>query len=117
MEMKFSTVMAPLLFVLIGASIHDPALRLNSEEDRRMAGMTIEEVLKQNTDHLLSIPGVVGTAIGEYQGRPCIMVLVEKRTADVTKRIPSEIGGFVVVVEETGTIRRLERKSGTANPN
>jgi hypothetical protein len=72
--------------------------------------MTIEEVLKQNTDRLMAIPGVVGTAIGECQGHPCIRVLVVKRTADVMNKVPSNLGGFPVVVEETGAIRRLERK-------
>jgi hypothetical protein len=116
MELKFSIAVVALVFVLGGVSIHDSELRLNSEEDSRVAGMTIEEVLKQNTDHLMSIPGVVGTAIGECKGHPCIMVLVEKRTADLTKRIPDKLGGFLVVVEETGAIRRLERKSAEREP-
>jgi hypothetical protein len=109
--LKFSATVVPLLFVLVGVGTYGPEIRFNSEEDSRVAGMTIEEVLKQNTDRLMSIPGVVGTAIGECQGRPCIMVLVKKRTADLTKKIPSNLGGFLVVVEETGAIRRLEGNS------
>lgn len=75
-----------------------------------MAGMTIEEVLKKNSDRLMAIPGVVGTAIGECQGHPCIVVLVVKRTPEVMNQVPSNLGGFPVAVEETGALRRLERK-------
>lgn len=73
-----------------------------------MAAATIEEILKQNTDRLMSIPGVVGTAIGESDGSPCILVLVVKKNADLMSKIPSTLGGFPVVVEETGAIRPIK---------
>ena|SRR5262245_11939292 len=80
-------------------------------EPSRMAGVTITEVLKRHTEELMSIPGVVGTAVGECGGRPCIMVLVLRKTNDVTTKIPSELEGFPLVVEETGAIRPLETKA------
>ena len=73
--------------------------------------MTIEDALKRHTDSLIAIPGVVGTAIGQCDGRPCIMVLVVKKTAELTQKIPAQLEGFPVVVEETGAIRPLEKKS------
>ena len=75
-----------------------------------MAGTTIQEVLKQHTDRLMVIPGVVGTAIGECDGSPCIKVFVVKKTTDIMNKIPSKLDGFPVTVEETSTIRRLEEK-------
>ncbi len=81
-------------------------------EDERgggfVAGKTIEEVLKQHTDRLMSLPGVVGTAIGECERKPCIKVLVVKRTPELVKTIPSTLEGFPVVIEETGEIRALD---------
>ena len=75
-----------------------------------MAGTIIQEVFKQHTDRLMAIPGVVGTAIGECDGSPCIKVFVVKKTTDIMNKIPSKLDGFPVAVEETGTIRRLEEK-------
>ena len=75
-----------------------------------MAGTTIQEALKQHTDRLMAIPGVVGIAIGECDGSPCIKVFVVKKTTDIMNKIPSKLDGFPVAVEETGTIRRLEEK-------
>ena len=73
-----------------------------------MTGMPIEEVLKQHTDQLMSFPGVVGIAIGESESKPCIKVLVVKKTAELSNKIPSNLEGFPVVVEETGTIRAID---------
>ncbi len=70
-----------------------------------MLDQTIEEVLSQYTDSLMSIPGVVGTAIGECEGQPCIKVLVVEKTPELLGKIPSTLEGFVVDVQETGEIR------------
>ena len=43
----------------------------------------IEEVQKSHTAELMSIPGVVGTAIGKTEdGSPAILVFVEKETEE-----------------------------------
>ncbi len=73
-----------------------------------MAAPTIEEVLKQHTDEWMSIPGVVGTGIGECEGKPCIRIFVSKKTPELLKKIPSKLEGFVVDVQETGEIRARE---------
>ena len=72
------------------------------------AGKTIEAVLKEHTDSLMSLPGVVGTALGECSGQPCIKVFVVKKTAELVKQIPSTIEGYEVAVQETGEIRALD---------
>ena len=77
-------------------------------EDKKMAAKTIREVLEEHTDEWISIPGVVGTAIGEVEGKPCIRILAAKKTEELTKQIPSEVDGFSVVIMETGEIRALE---------
>ena len=68
----------------------------------------IEDVLKEHTDSLMSLPGVVGTAQGECSGEPCIRVLVVEKTAELLEQIPPEIEGYTVDVLETGVIRPLD---------
>ena len=65
----------------------------------------IEEVLKEHTNELMSIPGVVGTAQGLCNDKPCIKVFVIKKTQELEKKIPDVLEGFPVEVEETGEIR------------
>ena len=67
----------------------------------------IEVVLSDHTPELMEVPGVVGTARGECDGDPCILVLVIEATAELADRIPDEIDGYRVVVNATGPIRAL----------
>lgn len=109
-RMKLSIAIAALVPVLAGLTNCGPKLGVGEAEETHMAEATIEKVLNQHTHQLMSIPGVVGTAIGECDRSPCIMVLVVKKTADLMKKIPSKLDGFPVVVEETGELRPLKGK-------
>lgn len=51
-------------------------------------------------------PGVVGTAIGVAAGKPCLKVYLASGGGGEA-RIPRSCGGYRVVVEKTGTLRRL----------
>ena len=73
-----------------------------------MPPKTIQEVLEAHTPDLMSIPGVVGTAVGEQKGELCIKVLVIKKTPELTKKIPSTLEGFPVDIQQTGEIRALD---------
>ena len=73
-----------------------------------MPQKSIDDVLKETTNNLMSLPGVVGTAQGECSGQPCIKVYVVNATPDLLKQIPSEIGGYTVDVQETGAFRKFE---------
>ena len=73
----------------------------------RGSPMTIEDALKQHTDQLLSVPGVIGTAIGECAGTPCIKVFTAKKSTELLNKIPATLEGYSVVVDETGPIRPL----------
>ncbi len=73
-----------------------------------MPGQTIEAVLEQHTRSLMALPGVVGTAIGECAGKPCIKVFVVRKTREVIAKIPPALQGFPVAIEETGEIRALD---------
>lgn len=103
-------LLAPLVLVVLVATSCAP--RSPSERvENHVAELTIQDVLKKNTDPLMSIPGVVGVAVGERAGRPCILVLVREKTSEIMTKIPAELEGFPVIVEETGAIRRLGAKA------
>ena len=72
-----------------------------------MQKRSIEAVLKEHTDSLMALPGVVGTGQGLRDGRPCIRVFVVKKSSALLKQIPSEIQGYPVDVQETGVIRAV----------
>lgn len=75
------------------------------EGREQMPAKTIEEVLREHTEEWMAVPGVVGTGIGECEGRPCIRVMVVKKTPELLKKIPSRVEGFLVDVQETGMFR------------
>ena len=82
--------------------------RVNQPKDKSMPEKTIEAVLREHTDRLMSLPGVVGTAQGLCAGKPCIKVYVVKKTPDLVKQIPSTLEGYTVAVQETGEFRALD---------
>ena len=53
----------------------------------------------------MAIPGVVGTAIGQDKGKPCILVLTASNTEQIRKKIPATVDGYPVIVQYTGEIR------------
>ena len=58
------------------------------------------------TRDVIDLPGVSGTSVGISHGKPCLTVHIERREARLLRKIPAKIGGFDVVVEETGRFRR-----------
>ena len=73
-----------------------------------MPDKTIEQVLSEHTDRLMSIPGVVGTAQGECAGTPCIKVLVVEQTPALLNEVPSSIEGYAVELLTAGEIKALD---------
>jgi hypothetical protein len=69
---------------------------------------SVQEVLEGHRAELMAIAGVVGVAVGECEGSPCISVLVVKETPELSGRIPKKLDGFAVVIQETGGIRALD---------
>ncbi len=101
-------VMVGLLWVVAAGVACGQQGAKDDEEHRPMQQKKIETVLKEHTDSLMALPGVVGTAIGECAGKPCIKVYVEKKTPELLKQIPSAIDGYMIAVQETGEIRALD---------
>ena len=67
----------------------------------------IKDAHKRLSRRLMGRPGVVGTAIGLAAGKPCIKVYVARDVGRGGPGIPRSFEGHRVVVEQTGTIRRL----------
>jgi len=88
-----------------GVAACSPAHPPDRTSERAMPPPSIEEVLLQHNAAWMSVPGVVGTAIGRCVGVPCIKILVAKRTAAVEERIPASAEGYPVRVEVTGSFQ------------
>ncbi len=73
---------------------------------------TIQAAQEELTESVMSLPGVVGTAIGSCDDAPCIKVYVVNKTEELASKIPSTYRGFPVAVEETGEIRPREDTAG-----
>ncbi len=74
-----------------------------------MPARTIKDVLKEHTNDLMAISGVVGTGQGLCDGEPCIKVFVIEKTTELSKKIPHSLEDYPVKVEETGPIRALPK--------
>ena len=69
--------------------------------------MSIEDAHRRLSRRVMGRPGVVGTAIGVAAGKPCLKVYLASGGGGERGRIPGSYEGYRVVVEKTGTIRRL----------
>lgn len=70
-----------------------------------MTNGKIRDVLKRHTDELMALPGVVGVAEGEFNGKPCIKVFIRDKNHDLLRQIPKTIEGFLLQIEESGEFR------------
>ena len=76
-----------------------------------MLDQTIEQVLAAYTAGWMSITGVVGTAIGERSGEPCLRIMVVKKTPEIRAAIPDRVEGFPVDVVEVGVFRARQAEA------
>jgi len=105
---RLRTIVAPLSAVCLAIAAYPETTQGGEPVKNSRPGRSIAEVLKDRTDWLLSLPGVVGMGVGECDGKPCIKVLVERNTEELARTIPKTLGGFPVVTVETGKIRPLD---------
>ena len=105
-KMTFASISIIICTILACSS----KIVVDHQGGKGMPAKPIQQVLSQHTDELMSIPGVIGTAQGLRDNKPCIMVLVIKKTPELNQKIPNVLEGYPVVVEETGEIRALPEK-------
>jgi hypothetical protein len=71
-----------------------------------MTQRSLTDVLAAHSPELMAIPGV--TAVAESRladGRPCVLVLVVKLTPELRGKIPRELEGWPVRLDQSGEIR------------
>ena len=90
---------------LVGCSESDVG---EFEKGGRMSERTIEQVQEENTNEWMAIPGVEGTAIGLFEGKPCIKVFSSVAPEQLRDKIPSTVEGYPVIIEETGAFHKLD---------
>ncbi len=83
---------------------------IDQEGEKQVTVKTIEEILKDHTEELMSLPGVVGTAQGLCNDKPCIKVYVIEKTSELDQKIPDTLEGYKIMIEESGEIRALPKK-------
>ena len=74
-----------------------------------MPEKTIEQVYNEGTGEWLAIAGVEGTAIGLFEGKPCIRILASSNIQQVRAKIPSTVENYPVIIERTGTFGALDQ--------
>ncbi len=70
----------------------------------KMSNRSIQDVLAEYTSRWLEIPGVVGTAISECDGRECITIFAGRKSEALAARLPESVDGHRVCVLEIGEI-------------
>jgi hypothetical protein len=104
--LKKKNVLIPcLIFIGICALSCSNKTVDNYQRETKMAARTIEEVINEHTQELMSIPGVVGVGRGLCNNNPCIKVYIIKKTPDLDKKIPNVLDGYKVMIEVTGKIQ------------
>lgn len=99
-------ILPGFLVVTILACSGAPRPPAQGEERIVVPKRSIDEVLAAHNDSLMSLPGVVGTAIALCErGERCIKVLLENGRAETITRIPARLEGYSVIIEVAGTIR------------
>lgn len=78
--------------------------RANAQDTTSMSAPLIADVLARHTPDLMKIPGVVGTAQGEQDGRPAIIVYVVAETDSLVMAVPSSLEGFPVKLQASGAV-------------
>jgi len=89
--------MLALLVLILGVWIALPGCG-----PARCTSARIATVKDWHNSWLMSLPGVTGVGIGECGMAPCIKVYVKQTSLEGARRIPTQLDGCKVDIEETG---------------
>jgi hypothetical protein len=110
--MKVRVAPAALLAACLAAGGAVWAQTAGGAPDGLTVTKTITTVIEEQGERLLALPGVVGLAEGLADGKPCVLLLVERRTPELDAQVPANIDGYTVVVKVTGPVRPLAGPPG-----
>ena len=69
----------------------------------------INTVKEAHVNELMALKGVVGVYVGVLDnGTPCIVVMVVKKTSEIEQKIPKQLEGHPVRIEESGEIKPMK---------
>ena len=111
--MKKQIVLSYVAVCMVGVIILVSCFRCDTgryKKGNQMSGKKIQQIQEEHTREWMAIPGVEGTAIGLYKGKPCIKVFSSIKPQKLQGKIPSSIEGYPVIIEETGTFQALNRQ-------
>jgi hypothetical protein len=100
--MKFVTGLVLLFLTLSSCTIEEKNYSMTKQRP-------ISEVLREHSAEWMKIPGVIGTGEGAIDDKPAVIVMVNKSTNEIKLRIPKEVDGYPVQIDEVGTVRALDR--------
>ncbi|MEE4311979.1 MAG: hypothetical protein V2J62_08900 [candidate division KSB1 bacterium] len=70
--------------------------------------MSVNAVMKENTQMLMSYPGVVGVYVGMTEdSTECIKVMAVEKSEALEKKLPKELNGYPVLIHVTGRIKPM----------
>lgn len=62
-------------------------------------------VIDEASNEWINLDGVEGIAEGDWEGKPCIMVLTSKDSSQIAALIPKSFKGYPVIIEYSGKIK------------
>lgn len=87
------------------------------KESSNMQRKPIEQVLKENQEMLLAVPGVQGFYQGLLDdGSDCIVIMVDKLIDDNLSKLPDTLEGYPVLIEDGGKIIPLKQVDKNSSP-
>lgn len=105
MKNRLILAITTCFFIINSFNCNKEITRENTNIPKAKNLEAIEKVLEEHTSYLMTIPGVVGTAISDCDGELCIKVLVKTLSEEIEMKIPRSIQGYNVIIEEVGDIR------------
>ena len=88
----------------LGMSCESPHTE-RKQQNSHVSPRPLQDVLKDHTDRLMTIPGVIGTAQALCDEEPCMKVYVTRKTPELLQQIPTQLEGYRVEIQEIGDIQ------------
>ena len=103
---KLTCFLGCLGLALVGCGTReDSTHQRDASKAEQMAERTIDSVLADHTNHLMTLPDVVGVGVGERAGRPCIKVFAARQSTALQEQLPDSLEGYIVEIEVTGEFK------------
>ena len=107
MKNKLSFILI-ISFIIVGCNGNMNNQNKKQRAVSQSSQMTINAVMKANTQKLMSMPGVVGVYVGMLEdSTECIKVMAVEKSEALEKKLPTELNGYPVVIHVTGKMKSM----------